>query len=83
VDENEILLKVQSIISDALDLPDLTVTRQTTADEVEGWDSLNHINIVLAVEKQFGIKVHTAEIEELRNVGELVELVAKKAAARK
>jgi acyl carrier protein len=83
VDENEILLKVRDIIADVLDLPDLTVTKQTTAEDVEDWDSLNHINIVLAIEKQFGIKVHTAEIEELRNVGELVELVARKLAARR
>lgn len=83
MDENEILFKVQGIIADVLDLPDLHVTKETTAEEVEGWDSLNHINIVLSVEKQFGIKVGTAEIEELRNVGELVELIKKKVAARK
>jgi acyl carrier protein len=50
---------------------------------VEGWDSFNHINIVVAVEAHFGIKIHTAEIEELRNVGELVELVEKKLKAKK
>ena len=50
---------------------------------MEGWDSFNHINIVVAIESKFGIKFHTAEVEELRNVGDLVELVEKKLANRK
>jgi acyl carrier protein len=83
VDKAEILSKVRDTIADVLDLPDLTVTMQTTAENVEGWDSFNHINIVVAIEREFGIKVHTAEIEELRNVGELVDLIDKKLAARK
>jgi acyl carrier protein len=83
VEQAEILSKVRDIIADVLDLPDLTVTPATTAEEVEGWDSFNHINIVVAVESKFGIKIHTAEVEELRNVGELVELVEKKLSARK
>jgi acyl carrier protein len=82
VEENEALLQVREIIADVLDAPNLVVSKQTTADEVEGWDSFNHINIVLAIEQHFGIKVHTAEIEELRNVGELVELIVRKLAAR-
>jgi acyl carrier protein len=83
VEQGEILSKVRDIIADVLDLPDLTVTRETTAEEVEGWDSFNHINIVVAVESKFGIKIHTAEVEELRNVGELADLVGKKLSARK
>jgi acyl carrier protein len=83
VEKAEILSKVRDTIADVLDLPELTVTMQTTAENVEGWDSFNHINIVVAIEREFGIKVHTAEIEELRNVGELVDLIDKKLAARK
>ena len=83
MEQGEILSKVRDIIADVLDLPDLTVTRETTAEEVEGWDSFNHINIVVAVESKFGIKIHTAEVEELRNVGELADLVGKKLSARK
>ncbi len=81
--DHEILAQVRDIIADVLDQPDLQVTPATTADNVEGWDSFNHINIVVAVEAHFGIKIHTAEIEELRNVGELVELVQKKLKVKK
>ena len=80
---DELIAQVRDIIADVLDQPDLRVSRATTADDVEGWDSFNHINIVVAVEGHFGVKIHTAEIEEIRNVGELVDLVEKKLSAKK
>lgn len=83
MDKTEVLSQVRDILADVLDLPDLQVTEHTTAEDVEGWDSFNHINIVVAVESRFGIKFHTAEVEELRNVGDLVELIDKKLKARK
>ena len=83
MDKTEVISQVRDILADVLDLPDLQVTEQTTAEDVEGWDSFNHINIVVAVESRFGIKFHTAEVEELRNVGDLVALIDKKLKARK
>ena len=53
---------------------------QTTAENVEEWDSFNHINIVVAVEARFGVKFLTAEIEELKNVSDLVDLIWKRMA---
>jgi len=78
MDDGQILTQVRDIIADVLDQPDLQINAGTTAAEVEGWDSFNHINIVVAMERHFGIKVNTAEIEDLRNVGELVALVSRK-----
>jgi acyl carrier protein len=77
-----ILSDVREIIGDVLDQPDLQLDRGTTAEDVDGWDSFSHINIVVAIEAHFGIKIHTAEIEELRNVGELVDVVEKKLRAK-
>lgn len=82
MDDSQILAQVRDIIADVLDQPDLQITAATTATEVDGWDSFNHINIVVAVESRFGIKVNTAEIEDLRNVGELVALVGRKLKGR-
>ncbi len=82
MNSDDILSQVRDIIAEVLDQPDLKLDRQTSADNVEGWDSFNHINIVVAVESRFGIKFHTADIEELRNVGELVELIERKLQAR-
>jgi acyl carrier protein len=73
---------VADIIRDVLDQPDVKLTRDTTADSVEGWDSLNHINIVVATEQRFGIKFKTAEIETLRNFGDFVDLVENKRRAK-
>lgn len=79
-----ILDEVAAIIRDVLDPlhnKNLHICPETTADQTEGWDSFNHINIVVAIEQHFGIKFKTAEVESLRNVGELVALVARKAGA--
>jgi len=51
---------------------------RTTADEIEGWDSFNHVNIVVAIENEFGINFNTAEMEELHEVGEIVKLIEAK-----
>jgi acyl carrier protein len=83
MNKDEILERVGDVIRDALDQPDLEVTTETTADTVDGWDSFNHLNIVAAVEAQFRIKINTAEIEEFKNVGDLIELVERKLGARK
>ena len=83
MDKAQVLAEVSEIIRDVLDLPNLVVTMSTCAENVEGWDSFNHINIVVAVEAHFRVKIHTAEIEELKNVGELVDLLHQKLDARK
>jgi acyl carrier protein len=54
---------------------DVKIDMDTTADQIEGWDSFNHINVVVATEQYFGLKFKTAEVETLRNVGELVALI--------
>ncbi len=76
--KDEVFSEVRDIIADVLEQPDLKLDAGTRADDVDGWDSFNHINIVVAVESRFKIKINTAEIEELRNVGELVDLVERK-----
>jgi acyl carrier protein len=54
----------------------------TTAADIDGWDSFNHISIVAAAEVRFGIKFKTAELETLRNVGEFVAIIRRETAAR-
>ncbi|MBR0963731.1 acyl carrier protein [Bradyrhizobium diazoefficiens] len=76
------LSEVSDIIRDVLDAPDLPISRETQAIHCEGWDSVNHINIIISVESRFGIKINTAEIEGMKNVGELVDAVDRKRGAR-
>ncbi|MGE5616468.1 MAG: acyl carrier protein [Bacillota bacterium] len=54
------------------------MTPKTSARDIENWDSLNHVTLVMAIEKDFGIKFALGELEELKDVGALVGLIRKK-----
>jgi acyl carrier protein len=60
------------------DQPTLTLNDTMTASDVENWDSLNHIDLIVAIEKKFKIKFTTREVTGLKTVGDLAELIAKK-----
>ena len=78
MNDSEILKQLTDIFRDVFGDDSLVLTPQMTADDVEEWDSFNHINIVVATEIRFGIKFKTAELEKLKNVGEYVELISQK-----
>lgn len=69
---DQILERVSRVVGDTLELDDVALTRSTKASEVEGWDSLSHLTIIMAVEREFGIRFRTGEIAGLMNVGDLV-----------
>jgi acyl carrier protein len=54
---------------------DIVLTPQTTAKDIDGWDSFNNLNIMVAVETRFGIKMTSTEVENLKNIGDLVKIV--------
>ena len=67
--------ELKKIILDTLKLDEFDIEDETTAPEVPGWDSLNHVNVILAVEKHFNIRFKNLEVLRLKNVGELQKLV--------
>jgi acyl carrier protein len=75
---SDIRSKLNAVFRDVFDDESISVTDATTAQDIDGWDSLNHVNLIVAVEKAFGIKMTTREATTLANVGELVRLVEKK-----
>jgi len=75
-----VLDELREIMIDVFDVDDLAITAQTTADDVEEWDSLSHVRLLVAVERKFKIKFSNSEIESLKSVGDLVRLVQAKAA---
>ena len=75
--DGEIYEQLTEIIRDVLMNFDLVLTPDLTANEVEGWNSFKMIEIILAVESHFGMKVRSKELDELENVGDLVALVRK------
>ena len=75
---DEIIQDLNEIFREVLDDDSISLTPASTAADIPAWDSMNHITIVVEAERRFGIKVRTAEIEELRNVGDFVALIASK-----
>jgi acyl carrier protein len=80
---SSILEKLQPIFQDVLDNPELRIDRSSSALTVPGWDSLAHINLVVAIEHEFNIKFALGELEELKNVGEMVDLMERKINSKK
>lgn len=70
----EVVSQLQ-LIFDNLFLEDVVVTPELSAEDVEEWDSLLHISLVVAVEETFGIKFRVGEVEATRNVGEFADLI--------
>lgn len=81
MDRQGIFEKLVTVFQDVFDDDDIEISDETSAKDVEDWDSFNHINIVLGTEQEFGVKFKTSEIAILANVGEFVDLIAKKIGA--
>ena len=77
--EQDILAAVQEIFRDNFDDDSLVITRDTCADDIEDWDSLEHINLVSAVEDEFGIRFKMGEVSSMKNVGEMVDIIKSRA----
>ncbi|MCR5721674.1 MAG: acyl carrier protein [Lachnospiraceae bacterium] len=70
--------KLNEVFRDVFDDESIEVNDATTANDIEDWDSLEHINLVVAVEKCFGIKFNMGEVAKLKNVGEMTDLILSK-----
>ena len=71
------LSQLQSIFEDIF-FDEVNLLPETTAEDVDEWDSLMHVTVVVAIEKHFGISFSTGEVEEVKNVGELCKLIDSK-----
>ncbi len=80
MNENEILSKLQEIFRDVFDEDNLEINLETNAEDIEDWDSLNHINIISASEREFKVKFALGELEGLQNVGSFISLITQKKA---
>lgn len=78
MDKESILKEVTDIFIDVLDSGDIVLDYNTQAKDVEDWDSLNHIQLVVAIEKHFKIRFTSKEIQSWKNVGEMLECIQQK-----
>ncbi len=75
---DDILARLQPVFKDVFEDASLTVGRESSALNVDGWDSLAHVNLIAAVEESFGVRFALGELEELQCVGDMVDLIARK-----
>lgn len=73
--KDEIYADLTEVMRDVFDDDDISISPQTTARDVPGWDSQAHVMLIVAAEQRFGIRFRTAEFETLHNVGDFVDLI--------
>lgn len=78
MEKNKIMAEVQEIFRDVLDNEDIELTPETMADDIEEWDSLSHIQLIVAIEKHFKVKFTSKEILSWKNVGEMIDCISTK-----
>jgi len=71
----EVLDKLNEIFRDVFDDDSIEVCDSTTSADIEGWDSLEHINLVLAVEQEFDFKFEMGQVVSMKDVGEMVDII--------
>ena len=78
MEKSDILLTVQEIFRNILDNEGIVLSEETTANDVEEWDSLTHIQLIVAIEKKLKIKFNSKEILSWKNVGEMMDSIYSK-----
>jgi acyl carrier protein len=78
----DLLSQIQEIFRDIFDDPSLIITRDSNASTVEDWDSLAHVNLVTAIEKKYRIRFALGELQELKKVGDMIDLIQDKLAIK-
>jgi len=78
MDREEVFAKLAAIFEDVLDLDDPELSEATSGDDIEDWDSLANVRLMVAVEKAFGIELTTDEMADIETLGDIVDLVVAK-----
>ncbi len=76
--KEEIYERLNAIFRDVFDDDSIVVTPETNSDDIEDWDSLEHINLITAVEKEFSVKFNIVQVTGMKNVGEMVDIILEK-----
>lgn len=73
--KEDVYAQLDEIFQDVFDDQSIHVNENTTSDDIEDWDSLEHINLVVAIEEKFGMKFKMSEVTSMKNVGEMVNII--------
>ena len=77
--DTEIIPRLTEVFRTVFDDDGIVITRETVADDIEDWDSLEHIRLVGAVEREFKMKFTMREVSSMKNVGEMIDIIAERA----
>lgn len=75
MENQEIYERLNNVFRDVFDDESIVVKPETTANDIEDWDSLEHINLVVAVEQEFGMKFNMNEVTTMKDVGDMVKII--------
>ncbi|WP_295085907.1 acyl carrier protein [Ruminococcus sp.] len=75
---NDIITRLNEVFRDVFDDRTIVVNEKTTADDIEDWDSLAHINLVAAVENEFGLRFKMREVSSMKNVGDMISIISER-----
>lgn len=75
----EVYLRLNNIFKEVFDDQSIEVNDSTTSNDIEDWDSLEHINLIVAIEDEFGMKFKMSEVTGVKNVGETVDIILERA----
>ncbi len=75
MDRQDIIDRLNEVFSDVFDDDEIEVDEETTADDIEDWDSIEHINLISAVESEFGIRFKMGEVSGMNDVGEMISII--------
>lgn len=78
MNNNEILTRLNEVFRDVFGDSSLSVNENTTSADIEDWDSLEHINLIAAVENEFGLRFKMREVSGMKNVGEMLAIIAER-----
>lgn len=71
----EVFVKLNEVFQDVFDDESIEVGEATTSNDIEDWDSLEHINLIAAVEQEFGVKFNMGQVVTMKNVGEMADII--------
>lgn len=78
MNKNEIIKRLTEVFRDIFDDNSIVITEKTTANDIDDWDSIEHINLIGAVEDEFGMRFKMREVSGMKNVGEMIDIISQR-----
>lgn len=78
MNRNDIISRLTDVFRDVFDDDSITISDNTTSADIEDWDSIEHINLIGAVEEEFGLRFKMKEVSGMKNVGEMIGIISER-----